>query len=681
MRHRARIIAGGPPPSAFRLGYNVMPASYYDNYDMYVDIARTAVCTIGTLNANGFVTLAPAGTCRYLVYLALNEHSHQLAGRYVIKGFPTSLTAAPAGTDVTVFSSAAGRLVVDFDHTAKLAAGQLGPDYERSPLSAVALGVDFTNPTGAPVEATFEFMRLENEARHDAGNRFTTQFLDRVTTDSNGYIRVMQWLRSIDGWVQDVADLPRDTGIGGRGWAAAMTWNGSAYDVTKSSNRDNVGSPEDLAALCRESGKDIMFSPWTMCTDATMTAYITRMVAAGIPSTTKFKIEGNGNESWIAGMPNSSYLRNNYRLFFTQVQSIANGTNLPLDQQRCAGHMALRMWKVWETALTPAKIIRSIGVQSAWYDYSRYVFDVVDSWGIHTTSATVESLTHDMTGGFYSDSNISFPQVSPQPGGDLWALMKNKAHENNAFTGGSAFAYWQTRHLAALDELLGDWDSWNSQYAAAYGAGKKLLSVYEGWCHDGQEPHMSYGSGAAHLAMQSTGTVMIPATFAMTWHDGSSITETHGSESVGQWFTDGDRVQIYHTSNAGLLRRGWFVRISGSGILLYATKADYDSNTPTTVANGTTAWVVNATRFDALTTYISGQFRDNPTLMQYAITQLRNRGAVAYDIYSYGSPGTMLRFGNQSGLRYSHKPMFIDTQGPRGAQSAFGAWAKTATFT
>lgn len=631
-----------PQGAGMSLGYNVHPDNYYAVFGQTIDMAPSSAFLEGSSSGvtpdydTGLVTIAPGGQATFHPIREINQTLAGLAGTYVVT-WTGAGGCQVSGTDLTVTSTGANRIAFTFDPSAKMLPAALEPHYWNSPLSSVFVQVRLTNPTGSAVTPNWHMFRASHEADFVAGKHFTPEFIWHMQTASEGPIRFMPATNAVGLWVQTPAEIPRDGGYLLNAWHCGT----SGQNVVKG-ERSGAWSPEKCARLCVEAGRTAFLDPWTMCTNATWQAYLERFQAV-YPSDWEYIVEVTSNEGWISGKPNTNYLRYTYSsVYGTSMQS--GGTEWQ-NQATNLADFAFRMARVTrDTAGTRALLCA--GHQSTNPGWSMWYVaraDLYQRWSTNTSIRLGDIMDHHTRGG-YIDLPLGWPQID-NGGGEMFTLLKNKAHQNNAFTGGSALTYWTNRYLAAISTFDTQMAAQAADLASQnFASGATFTSIYEGHNHTNVTPGQSYGTGACALGMSFDGTKFVPANVTLTVESAGSQTLSHAGESAAQFFDDGDRAFVNLASDTSTIRRGWLVKNVSGGVQFFASNAAYAANTPTTFPTGLTAWVMNESR---LTAFMKVAFEDtwlnNTTVMAAHMDASRARGVKAFTVYALAGDATYYR--------------------------------------
>ena len=653
MRRNARHPSGGgggflsmgEGAPTYRMGANVSGQSYYGNFGQRADLGREGLYLGGgwssTENANGWLELPNGATGSYTFAQELRfADCAALDGNYVV------WIDAPAGVTMTIqansiisnITAAGTNRYTCTINTAAVRAGETDAVSRLSAaISSASIRINVVNSSGAVVAPVPHMARTADEADVLAGKRWSQRFIDAQISASGGPIRPMWAMGSWMGWWGDAATpVPRDFGQAKKDYTAVIDNYGGAGEipvVVRSATKEGgYWSPEDCAELWERTGQPVWLCFPPMCTDARLDEFFTRFLAYfganPLPNTPVY-LEF-GNECWNFGSGLSSiWTGRGYNTVFRPGVADATRANRK-NQFENHAHGMYRLLQRGKAHLgAKAFIIHNMQHVYPGNPFAQWSLDFVATGS--TKLAQVPEL-RNTTAPYYL-SGVS----QERPLANLRTAIRDRWYiDGNVPGGGTAAAYWQTRLAANITSLATNVDDWNTYLSGRYGAGvTKIHGFYEGMTsHDVLSP-----SNPALVGATSTYQALVYQAGSNRWMPSAvtldGVAEDHSAESAASFWLDGEKAFATRSSNATLLRDGFFVKLQNGGLNLFASKADYDSNTVSTWPDGTTMHLTNVTRTAGLWELMQRQVSDDPAqaLNEAMRTAMRSRGVTDIAVY------------------------------------------------
>ena len=622
----AKDAAGAP---TMKHGWNVNGNGPYDGGTLYINrLLDSAI--LGDATPTGY---PPGGAGKSTTYLVISENAHEWwaykPGVYRIKGTGTGARIQVTGSrfDAQAMLTTEGvrfRLSVTLPPLAA-PEGEAALTFTRVQHLRVAV------TGGVSAMTDLVVVHSDDEADLAAGNLLTVEARTDLTTASRGPVRTMSLMQSVSGWVKDVADLPADDTIGMTNYFIrypGQTWGPSRF---------RLPSPEKLAKIAIETGSPLWVSLWVMASDATLKVFFDRLAAA-YPSGDIF-VEG-GNEVWNNGYTaNSGFLATQYgrpEYQNTGLVTISSETIL-----HNAAHLALRCFRAAESPSAfngRRRVKRVFSCQLGWPDRSLIGLNYVDpgiiSKGLKLGQIidspcvpTYFGLTPDalISGGNTRRGITQLPRYGV--GMSRRRLIKDKIYENGPSNGGNAAVWFEKAWKNSVDDIAAFIKAYQVRLAAAGFA--PLRYSYEGcWSHD-DVPAFDLGTENADakkpaglpglcMAYNAATGAFTPATAIVAgfaFHD--------SGESLEDWFTDGDLMQVGYNGATGVTPyRTFACRRTAGALYIYATLADFTAGRPRTGGEDGHLLVVNNSRMTAFMKAVLTQLWANKSVDGSGVTVL-----------------------------------------------------------
>jgi hypothetical protein len=559
---------GGGGATGLRAAINLPGPSQYNSVFPYRDLIKhtevlwTSAAFPGgiprnnaILNANHFPTAIPAGTsATLLVWYALGELRSTVkfpAGNYKILWTPVNgASVSFSGTGITsVVGGTAG--------TATFTASSASTD---GFLTVTAAG---GSAGGAD---NIKIVRTDHEAGLLAGDALHPDFVAELQSWTNlESVRFLDFLAANYNTVVNAAD-----------------WTTLGY---QSYTRSDRGCPPEIIGQVGAKLASTV-ALWPMmprtATNAAMVDFFTKIKAAEPSGTRLVHCEGI-NESWNAAFPSYSQLGNTDYIGL-DVRDFNGNPSTAFNDRLTAAYMhhAMRTWTACESVFGAARTIRTVGVQTGWYDFMR-------AWPQYR-DVTGSNLYGGATG------LALMNQSSGRPKGQVCMSWYFYSYNGTSIKqrikddfGAQTDAFCKAAWVADIDNDR--INNWLPQVNGFRGVGYTGdFTTYEGACHDFWDKHDN-----------STGRA---ADFYGTVNTGNNTVEFVAEGTA--WIASGDLMITPNqtmTSPAIAFPNFFYVRKTGTNaIRVYATLGAYTADSGNTGAGAATLiagtyYFANQTRF------------------------------------------------------------------------------------